>query len=849
MGDYLLPAERRRGNPASVARTGSELNRSVRSLRAQFERGTSSVPPAPMRTKRDYKHSTQTELAKYLSTKKKQDSTSPISDNTTASPNSANDKAGLNHLIERFNTPQRVPFLDRDNQPIDGSLHSDNTDTFGDLAHDHPKTDPGALESFRRQIEVSTGKPITTQQSLREMTAFATHQSAEVRESAVAVAVPANTGLRRSLSAMGVNELQGKPDLYAFEEPAPSEEPDSDWGAYDSRIQELFSEAQTTAERAVQCDEQEEYGQALDLYWSVVGLYYKVMPFLTPEEAMDVNKTVKMYTKRCEAIRQAFEDDPDYEDIDILEPDHQVIDIQRQEIVVESPRIVESKSHRRIQHCPDQSRQHLHRRPSEVDGASHRRPPQQPNYQPATSQSQYHHRKEPVVQRTKAPVERGVRVEHAIEVVERPGPAAEPKPSTQENDVALMRSRLPDYNSNMQDAVPEAPRGPQAMTYGGAAASSAAAHRNSLSRPVSRTAIRKATQSVSRERMLEIEEKMRLMQSALHNFTVKRKHLGPARALELQMTSLNVKTFGELKRLEPIQDKLVHTWTSELEVLLGMLEEIKENQGRGYALREDIGRHLPSLKSCDRNVIQTMASFKALKGEIEYVDSETHGGSAKGGRNRKKWWVKVPVVKRGGLSKEVRKIVDDAEKEMGIVFKITHEINLDVVRNMAVPSGFVDQLPKHARHIIPKELKEALMTWGMFKIGDFMRDRHCYNKEKAKELCSALEKVALVWESKTVVKSFLSRTLDTLDIRGERGKNIMNALRRCQNAIRDLRREFPTMQQTDLDMAKITENEDIGHAGLEAYSRALESRAARVLSRVREIIEADDEEKGVISAR
>ena len=831
------------------------MNRSVRSLRAQFERGTSSVPPAPMRTKRDYKHSTQTELAKYLSTMKKQETSSASGNgNGTASAATAtaDDKAGLNQLIERFNTPQREPFVERDNHRIDGSIHSDNTDTFGDLAHDHPKTDPGALESFRRQFEVSTGKPITTQQSLREMTAFATHQSAEVRETST-TPTP-NTGLRRSMSAMGVNELQAKPDMFAFEEPPPAEEPDSDWGAYDSRIQELFSEAQTTAERAVQCDEQEEYTQALELYWAVVGLYYKVMPFLTPEEATDVNETVQMYRKRCEAIRQAFEDDPDYEDIDILEPD-QVIEMPRQEVVVESPRIVQSKSHRHIQHRGGQYHHHQQqqqhrRRPSEAEAVRHRRPPQQPNYQPTAPQSQYRHHKELSVQHTKAPVERSVRVvEHAIEVVERPGPAAEQKPSTQENDIALMRSRLPDYNANAQDAVPDAPRGPQAMTYGGAAASSAAAHRNSLSRPVSRTAIRKATQSVSRERMLEIEEKMRLMQSALHNFTVKRKHLGPARALELQMTSLNVKTFGELKRLEPIQEKLVHTWTSELEVLLGMLEEIKENQGRGLALREDISRHLPNLKSCDRNVIQTMASFKALKGEIDYVDSETHGGSSKGGRSRKKWWVKIPVVKRGGLSKEVRQIVDDAKKEMEIVFKITHEINLDVVRNMAVPSGFVDQLPKHARHIIPKELKEALMTWGMFKIGDFMRDRNCYNKEKAKELCSALEKVALVWESKTVVKSFLSRTLDTLDIRGERGKNIMNALRRCQNAIRDLRREFPTMQQTDLDMAKITENEDIGHAGLEAYSRALESRAARVLSRVREIIEADDEEKGVISAR
>lgn len=50
------------------------------------------------------------------------------------------------------------------------------------------------------------------------------------------------------------------------------------------------------------------------------------------------------------------------------------------------------------------------------------------------------------------------------------------------------------------------------------------------------------------------------------------------------------------------------------------------------------------------------------------------------------------------------------------------------------------------------------------------------------------------------------------------------------------------MQHTDLDMAKIQHNEDIGFAGLEAYSRALESRAYRLLTRIRELLDANAEE-------
>jgi len=395
---------------------------------------------------------------------------------------------------------------------------------------------------------------------------------------------------------------------------------------------------------------------------------------------------------------------------------------------------------------------------------------------------------------------------------------------------------LPDYDMNENgQPIQDAPRG----LYGNNAAT--AAHRTSLSRPVSKTAIRKATQSMSRERMNDIEEKMRVMRTALHTFTVKRKHLGPARALELMLTTLNVKTFGEMKRLEPLPRDAIKTWQSQLEVLLGMLEEIKEDQGNGYRLRDDISRHLPNLKRCDTLVQETMASFSCLKGEIDYVDNAAKKNGSGGGDT--KWWVKHPVVKEGGLSHKIRQTVEVAQKDMETVFKASHEVNLDVIRMMTVPQTFMDGLPKHARQIITKDLKEGLMTWGMFRIQDFMKDKKMYNKDNAKDLCSALEKVALVWESKTVVKSFLSRTLDTLDIRGERGKNVINALRRCQNAIRDLRREFPTMGPSDLDTAKIAKNEDIGLAGLEAYSRALESRAYRVLTRLREILEVDDEEK------
>jgi PRONE (Plant-specific Rop nucleotide exchanger) len=370
----------------------------------------------------------------------------------------------------------------------------------------------------------------------------------------------------------------------------------------------------------------------------------------------------------------------------------------------------------------------------------------------------------------------------------------------------------------------------------------AVAHRNRLSRPISRRSIREAASmnSVSREKVAEMQERVQVMQSCLNNFTVKRKHLGPARALELQITTLNANTFGDLKRLEPLPPKLEHMWATELEVLLSMLQEIKVSQvGRPNALREDIAQHLPALQRCDRIVRNTLRSFSELTSHVDYVDRETVDDPSKGGsRNQRRWWIKVPVVSKGGLPSEVRDLIEDAGEEMKGVFKVCHEINIDVVKSMPVPLSFVEGLPKHARLLISKELKEGLTTWGMFKVSDFMKDRGMWNREAAKDICSNLEKVALIWEARTSHQSFLSRTFD---IRGERFHQAVTAFRRCQNAIRDLRREWPTMTHTDLDMAKIQGNEDIGLAGLEAYSRALESRAARLLTRIKELIDADEE--------
>lgn len=864
----LLPGEQRgdrRRVALEEAADTSATARSVRSIRQRFEAvAPSSTPfsapstPAKKRSSRTNnapraQTKTQAQLAAFLKAGSGPDSQKPAK---PRAPSREKPNGSVGSLIEKWSAAQpnhrqdRIPLQERDLQKVEEAPKKafvDSVDTFGsssaDLDQAIPKTDPGPrLQAFAAHLSqgrveapalaTAANAVNTGDQNLRDMVSRGIQnrsaKEAEKRNS------PSRTERRQDIGGAslidarrrsGPSVSSGSP--VSKEQHARGASPqatagqvgqgemqmgqanDSDWGAGDVYIRELFAEAEDTAERAVQCDENEEYFEAFELYWVVVDLYYKVIPFLTPQEGGDVHERIKMYTRRCEAIREAFEDDPEGQDeIEVRIADATLVSAQKEEQIQESFNTGMWNSHA-----------------GEVE-----------NVEQAEPAFQYTQNRLPMEESPTSVEDTGA--QWSPQNSEMAGTGKDTQRETSE----LQKNRFPDYsNSKPLATIPEAPRNPAGV----ALSASTKAHRSSLSRPISRSAVRASTSSVSRERVAEMQERVQVMQECLNNFTVKRKHLGPARALELHVTTLNANTFGDLKKLEPLPPELEHKWATELEVLLSMLQEIKEvRPGVGYALRDDIAHHLPSLERCDRSVRKTMRSFAALAEHVSYVERETATNSAKSGRSRRRWWVKVPVVAKGGLPPDVLQIVEEAEQEMRGVFKICHEINVEVVKSMPVPPSFVEGLPKHARSLIHRELKEGLTTWGMFKVSDYMKDRNLWNKDNAKEITSSLEKVALIWEAKTSNKSFLSRTFD---IRGERFHQAMTAFRRCQNAIRDLRREWPTMQHTDLDMAKIQHNEDIGHAGLEAYSRALESRAYRLLTRIRELLDADEEEKAPVS--
>jgi hypothetical protein len=68
-------------------------------------------------------------------------------------------------------------------------------------------------------------------------------------------------------------------------------------------------------------------------------------------------------------------------------------------------------------------------------------------------------------------------------------------------------------------------------------------------------------------------------------------------------------------------------------------------------------------------------------------------------------------------------------------------------------------------------------------------------------------------------------------------------LNNAQNLLMLMKHKFPGLSQTQLDMHKIQYNKDVGHSILESYSRVLESLAFNVLSRINEVLLADDTAK------
>ena len=149
------------------------------------------------------------------------------------------------------------------------------------------------------------------------------------------------------------------------------------------------------------------------------------------------------------------------------------------------------------------------------------------------------------------------------------------------------------------------------------------------------------------------------------------------------------------------------------------------------------------------------------------------------------------------------------------------DINSAVLSGIEVPASFRASLPANAKPVLGGDLHREMLHSRSCDIQAFVA-RHGVTPENVCAVLSKLEKANIIWRNK-----------NTSDVKA------VNA----QLYVSQLRQAFPGAGQTELEKAKIGANKDVGCAVLEAYSRCLESRAASILSRIEDVIKADNQAK------
>ncbi|CAI7861047.1 unnamed protein product, partial [Closterium sp. NIES-53] len=117
------------------------------------------------------------------------------------------------------------------------------------------------------------------------------------------------------------------------------------------------------------------------------------------------------------------------------------------------------------------------------------------------------------------------------------------------------------------------------------------------------------------------------------------------------------------------------------------------------------------------------------------------------------------------------------------------------------------------------------------------------NQKAALKLACKLEAAEQIWMRQLALarEPQLSHTLggSYLSTSSRDVVRLEESLQRVSSCLAAIRRRWPDLPQTTLDLAKIAFNGDIGKAVLESYSRVLEGAASNIRSRIRDVLHAN----------
>ncbi|CAI5483977.1 unnamed protein product [Closterium sp. Yama58-4] len=215
------------------------------------------------------------------------------------------------------------------------------------------------------------------------------------------------------------------------------------------------------------------------------------------------------------------------------------------------------------------------------------------------------------------------------------------------------------------------------------------------------------------------------------------------------------------------------------------------------------------------------------------------GEGAGGGRQVWRWKMKPRV--RGPLGEALVRWLEQQMEKTSQIMKLAMTINQQVLQDMQVPDAFVQRLPKNVRAVVGDRVYAALHA-NPFTDDKLLSTADLSNQKAALKLACKLEAAEQIWmrqlalarepQLSTLGGSYLSTSSRDM-------VRLEESLQRVSSCLAAIRRRWPDLPQTTLDLAKIAFNGDIGKAVLESYSRVLEGAASNIRSRIRDVLHAN----------
>ncbi|KAL8226167.1 hypothetical protein R6Q57_018724 [Mikania cordata] len=323
------------------------------------------------------------------------------------------------------------------------------------------------------------------------------------------------------------------------------------------------------------------------------------------------------------------------------------------------------------------------------------------------------------------------------------------------------------------------------------------------------------------------------------------KGISSALALSNAITNLAASVFEEISRLEPIPAESKARWQKEIDWMLSATDHIVEfvpskQETNGVTMeimvtrqRSDVHINIPALKKLDGMLMECLDSFRD-QNEFTYPSKGDMGSKSNRKREEDKMWLPTPKVPPNGLPDLTKKWLQFQRDLVNQVLKLAMAMNAHVLREMEIPETYIDALPKNGRASLGDSIYKNI-TVDHFDPDYFLSAMDLSSEHKIVDLKNRMEASVVIWRRKMTNKDGKSGWGSGVSI--EKREQFED---RAETILLILKHRYPGIPSSALEASKIENNQDVGHAILESYSRVLESLAHKIMSRIEDVMHADN---------